>query len=265
MRGLSNGCPPSQPLTEDLSILLGGHSPAGDVSKRARADGAPRREPREAKSTPKDTQKYIADPVADVAFTLWFTCAIRSPAPCPSQPAPLEPPTAVCSPYRMATPSSAYPQLTPSEIAVGLREVRSHPGRRPPQACSRPAPFPRTIHSAGVAELADALDSKSSARKGVGVQVPPPVLLTRQGLPTSLLGFCGRRLLGVVTQSVTPATHQGVLHRYWPAPDKSLSPEGTFRLVLRAAFAHERIGLLLVRMREGTCRSFPGASILHQR
>jgi hypothetical protein len=30
---------------------------------------------------------------------------------------------------------------------------------------------------AGVAELADALDSKSSARKGVGVQVPPPVFL----------------------------------------------------------------------------------------
>ena len=30
--------------------------------------------------------------------------------------------------------------------------------------------------NAGVAELADALDSKSSARKGVGVQVPPPVL-----------------------------------------------------------------------------------------
>jgi hypothetical protein len=30
---------------------------------------------------------------------------------------------------------------------------------------------------AGVAELADALDSKSSDRKVVGVQVPPPVLL----------------------------------------------------------------------------------------
>jgi hypothetical protein len=28
-----------------------------------------------------------------------------------------------------------------------------------------------------VAELADALDSKSSARKGVRVRVPPPVLL----------------------------------------------------------------------------------------
>ena len=28
---------------------------------------------------------------------------------------------------------------------------------------------------AGVAELADALDSKSGTRKGVGVRVPPPV------------------------------------------------------------------------------------------
>ncbi len=33
---------------------------------------------------------------------------------------------------------------------------------------------------AGVAELADALDSKSSDRKVVGVQVPPPVLLLSQ-------------------------------------------------------------------------------------
>ena len=37
-----------------------------------------------------------------------------------------------------------------------------------------PADFGRFL--AGVAELADALDSKSSARKGVPVQVRPPVL-----------------------------------------------------------------------------------------
>lgn len=34
---------------------------------------------------------------------------------------------------------------------------------------------------AGVAELADARDSKSRARKGVRVQVPPPALLITQG------------------------------------------------------------------------------------
>lgn len=36
---------------------------------------------------------------------------------------------------------------------------------------------PSTHTHAGVAELADALDSKSSDRKVVWVQVPPPVLL----------------------------------------------------------------------------------------
>ncbi len=45
-----------------------------------------------------------------------------------------------------------------------------------------PVALPRRVVSyygvkdAGVAELADALDSKSSDRKVVGVQVPPPVL-----------------------------------------------------------------------------------------
>ena len=43
---------------------------------------------------------------------------------------------------------------------------------------------------AGVAELADALDSKSGSRKGVGVRAPPPVpnathhtLMERSGIP----------------------------------------------------------------------------------
>jgi hypothetical protein len=38
------------------------------------------------------------------------------------------------------------------------------------------------VIDAGVAELADALDSKSSVRKDVGVQVPPPVLFGSKDL-----------------------------------------------------------------------------------
>ena len=47
---------------------------------------------------------------------------------------------------------------------------------------------PATAGNAGVAELADALDSKSSARKGVEVQVLSPVLFFIFGREAPILG-----------------------------------------------------------------------------
>jgi hypothetical protein len=123
-----------------------------------------------ATSTPKDTQKYIAKDVADVVITLWFSCARRFLTPCPAQPAPLEPATAVGSPYRRPLPSPAHPQLTPSEIAVGLREVRS-----PPRVATK------RDHLAAVALHADHPLSRSG---GIG---------RRAGLKSGLNGPVGLR------------------------------------------------------------------------
>ena len=55
-------------------------------------------------------------------------------------------------------------------------------------------PAPAGNPHAGVAELADALDSKSSARKGVSVQVRPPVFTQRR--LTSIRCSSRRPLLG---------------------------------------------------------------------
>ena len=66
----------------------------------------------------------------------------------------------------------------------------------------------RLSTSAGVAELADALDSKSSARKGVWVQVPPPVLdfLATRGL----LVPCGAQPLPwIAFQAIPPLSVVG--------------------------------------------------------
>ena len=44
---------------------------------------------------------------------------------------------------------------------------------------------------AGVAELADAMDSKSIARKGVGVRVPPPALARTRSWPAAARAGAG--------------------------------------------------------------------------
>jgi hypothetical protein len=62
---------------------------------------------------------------------------------------------------------------------------------------------------AGVAELADALDSKSSVRKDVPVQVRPPVLVTPQSLAAF---FCAPMLATDIDN--TPKTLHGPLTTY---------------------------------------------------
>jgi hypothetical protein len=141
----------------------------------------------QAPSTPKGTKKYAADGALDVVKHAWIPSARRPPPSRSVQPTSLEPAVAGRGPCDTPANLRARPRLTPSEIAVGLREVRSHHGRQPPHGGR---PFTRTIHSAGVAELADALDSKSSDRKVVGVQVPPPVLVAARSKKLGTKSIC---------------------------------------------------------------------------
>jgi hypothetical protein len=134
----------------------------------------------QAPSTPKDTKKYAADGALDVVKHAWIPSARRPPPSRSVQPTSLEPAVA-----------GRWPGDTPANLRAGppidarrnRRRFKGSPQPSRSATTSRRSPFTRTIHSAGVAELADALDSKSSARKGVGVQVPPPVLVVAWSKP----------------------------------------------------------------------------------
>ncbi len=90
---------------------------------------------------------------------------------------------------------------------TGIAEVRVDRGR-PTEFDA--ASLPRQL--AGVAELADATDSKSVDRKIVGVQVPPPApLYTRFGG-----SCCYVLLLQSVDGSTSPAWCAARLHAFLP-------------------------------------------------